>query len=497
MSYIKDLFRFEFESDSSASYLVLRNVEEDKLQKLQVEMIEQNPNADIIPLSIRVKNNEYMIFYNITSKITLNQLLKRQSLKKNEFLDLLISISKTISECKNYYAYDKNFAIDGDLIYVNPANLDASLIYIPVSFQVSFKDVFIDFVKKLIDDVVRIDENEDLGFIQKIRVQLREDIFSMQEFIRILSGFRYKNDAKDDPNKNYIQETMLRNNQNNVIDTGKNDLGKGRDNLIELKTPKAEVREQKSVINIPRKSNNTFVPMRDNSSTGSSGTILAYSKNSIYAAIGLQAAGILVLIISVIGVLKSVKQDFSLVLGVGIVVGAIDFLIMRKLLDKDKMIPVHKNESRSVDDRCKEKVADAKPDVLKGPEGGVRSPINEPGTEILCDNCKDDTVLLKESPSLPYLIGKNEGKNIKIIINKDSFLIGRLKSQVDCEINNSSISKVHTEIIKKEGRYYIKDLNSSNGTYVNSERIKSNFEFEIKNHDVIRIANMEFEFCAV
>lgn len=496
MSYIKDLFRFEFESDSSASYLVLRNAQEDKLQKLQVEMMEQNPNSGIIPLSLRVKNNEYMIFYNITSKITLNQLLKRKSLKKNEFLDLLISISKTISECKNYYAYDKNFAIDGDLIYVNPANLDTSLIYIPVSFQVSFKDVFIDFVKKLIDDVVRIDENEDMGFIQRIRVQLREDIFSMHEFIRVLNGFRYKSDAKDDPNKNYIHETMVRNNQNNVMDIGKNDSSKQK-SAINIPPPAVGEKRQKA-----QKSNNTFVPMRDNSSTDSSGTILVYPKNLIYAAIGLQAAVIIVLVISFIGVLKSRNQDFTIVLGVGIVVGAIDFLIMRKLLDKNKMIPASRSENRSkgdrnIGDRYIKKVEDAKPDVVKVLEGGIRGPVNEPGTEILCDNCKDDTVLLKEVTGLPYLIGKNDGENIRIIINKDSFLIGRLKSQVDCEINNSSVSKIHSEIIKKEGHYYIKDLNSSNGTYVNSERIKSNFEFEIKNHDVIRIANVEFEFCGV
>jgi hypothetical protein len=509
MSYLQDIFRFEFESDSSSSYLVLRNVDENKLQKLQVEMIEQNPSVNIIPLSLRAKNNEYMIFYNITSKITLNQLLKRKSLKKNEFLDLLISTAKTISECKNYYAYDKNFAIDGDLIYVNPANLDASLIYIPVNFQVSFKEVFIDFVKKLIDDVVSLEENEDLGFIQKIRVQLREDIFSMQEFIRLLIGFRYKDEEKDDSHNNFLQETVIEENQKNVNDLKKNNLVKDMDNSSESKISNAAVAERKFVINIPpppggvsktkiERPNNIFIPKGGNFAGDSTDTIMVYPKNSIYAAIGFQAVAILMLIFSVIGVLKSENQDFTIVLGVGIVVGAIDFLIMRNLLDKNKMIPMNKTENRAISNRFKENSKDREPDDKeKEYAEGLGGVTNDPGTEILYDNCKDDTVILKETPNMPYLLGKNDGKSIKVMINKDSFLIGRLKSQVDCEINNSSVSKIHTEIIKREGCYYIKDLNSSNGTYVNSQRIKSNFEFEIKNHDIIRIANMEFKFCSV
>ena len=105
---------------------MIRDLEEDKLQKLQIEMFEQNPNVNIVPLSLRIKDNEHMIFYNITSKITLGTLLKRKIFKKDEFLDLLISISKTILDCKNYYAYDKT-SIVKRMIYVNPANFGSGL----------------------------------------------------------------------------------------------------------------------------------------------------------------------------------------------------------------------------------------------------------------------------------------------------------------------------------------------------------------------------------
>jgi len=519
MSYLKEMFRFEFESDSSSSYLVIRNVEENKLQKLQIEMIEQNPHVNIVALSLRIKNNEYMIFYNITSKITLGKLLKRKNFKKDEFLDLLISISKTILDCKNYYAYDKNFAIDEDMIYVNPANLDAALIYIPINFQVSFKDVFVQFIKRLIDDLVRIDENEDLGVLQRIRIQLREDIFSMQDFVNFLTEFRYKKDTRSDSNKDFSHEEIYpKNNIQNMIDRQKNSMDMERDNFREIKLPRTQA-SQKAAINIPhspstnklkdQKTSNIFIPLNSNSNSNSeSKDMLVYPKKSIYAAIVLQALVILIIVISLIGIMKSQKQDFSILLGVVIILGAVDFLIMRNLFDSKKMIPSNKmdkqqdymnpNDNQS-DSKAKEKGLRPKENHLNavGNEYNLNrkiTQVKDVNTEILCDNGKDDTVILKDTPNFPYLLCKSDGKNMKIVINKSSFLIGRLKDEVDCEIKNSSVSKIHTEIIKRDGSFFIKDLNSSNGTYVNSERLKSNFEVEIKNHDIIRIANIEFEF---
>lgn len=523
MSYLKDMFRFEFESDSSSSYLVIRDVEENKLQKLQIEMFEQNPNVNIVPLSLRIKNNEYMIFYNITSKITLGKLLKRKIFKKDEFLDLLISISKTILDCKNYYAYDKNFAIDEEIIYVNPANLEAAMIYIPINFQVSFKDVFVQFVKRLIDDLVRIDENEDLGFLHRIRIQLRKDIFSMQDFVNLLNAFRYKKDTGSDSDKEVSQKKIYpQNNNQNMINLQKNSIVGERDSSGDIKLSKTQT-SQKAAINIPpsqstnklkdQKTNNIFIPGNIiNSNQENKDKMLVYPKKSIYAAIVLQVLVLLIIVISLIGILKSQKQDFSILLGVAIILGAVDFLIMRNLFDSKKKIPSNKNDKQQYyvnrmenqsDSDFREKALRPKENYSNhvGNEYNLNrkldrqiSPVKDVRTELLCDNGKDDTVILKDTLNLPYLLSKNDGINMKIVINKNNFLIGRLKDEVDYEIKNSSVSKIHTEIIKRDGTYFIKDLNSSNGTYVNSERLKSNFEVEIKNHDIIRIANIEFEF---
>ncbi|MCF6459793.1 FHA domain-containing protein [Clostridium sp. Cult3] len=52
------------------------------------------------------------------------------------------------------------------------------------------------------------------------------------------------------------------------------------------------------------------------------------------------------------------------------------------------------------------------------------------------------------------------------------------------------ISKRHLIIVEDEGNFYLEDLNSSNGTYLNGDRIMD--VVELKNGDTIRVGQVEF-----
>lgn len=99
---------------------------------------------------------------------------------------------------------------------------------------------------------------------------------------------------------------------------------------------------------------------------------------------------------------------------------------------------------------------------------------------------EEETILLKEDESYPVL----EFKEKKVLINKDSFLIGRAKQLVDYAIPYAlNMGRVHAEIIREEDQYYIIDVNTKNGTYLNGERIPSQSKQLITKGDCIQIAN--------
>ena len=60
--------------------------------------------------------------------------------------------------------------------------------------------------------------------------------------------------------------------------------------------------------------------------------------------------------------------------------------------------------------------------------------------------------------------------------------------------NNRTVSRKHAVIIWKNKKYYISDLGSANGTFVNGIEVKEGMEFELKNKDRIMLANEVLEF---
>jgi predicted component of type VI protein secretion system len=83
--------------------------------------------------------------------------------------------------------------------------------------------------------------------------------------------------------------------------------------------------------------------------------------------------------------------------------------------------------------------------------------------------------------------GKQEGKSIEIKLPQ--FLIGR---DPQCHLRPASalISKRHCALIQRDGKAFIRDFGSTNGTYVNDERVEG--ERELKHDDQLKIGPIQF-----
>ncbi len=83
---------------------------------------------------------------------------------------------------------------------------------------------------------------------------------------------------------------------------------------------------------------------------------------------------------------------------------------------------------------------------------------------------------------------------INFTINNSEFVIGKNAAQVDGVISfNKAISRVHCKISYQNGSYFITDLGSANGTYVNNSRIVAHQTKLLNSGDIIRLANTDFK----
>lgn len=92
--------------------------------------------------------------------------------------------------------------------------------------------------------------------------------------------------------------------------------------------------------------------------------------------------------------------------------------------------------------------------------------------------------LINRKDSLPFKI--NEYYTID-----EELRLGRRGSN-DIIIKNPYVSKNHFKIVKDEDNYFLEDLDSANGTYLNGEILED--AVELRNGDMLKIGNIEFLF---
>jgi len=104
-----------------------------------------------------------------------------------------------------------------------------------------------------------------------------------------------------------------------------------------------------------------------------------------------------------------------------------------------------------------------------------------------------------------YPIAVNNSAYLKLINRKDTLpfkvkeyyslgdevTLGRANNN-QIIIKDPYISKKHLRIVKDEGKYYLEDFNSANGTFLNGEKVMD--VVCLKNGDRITVGQVEFLF---
>jgi pSer/pThr/pTyr-binding forkhead associated (FHA) protein len=89
--------------------------------------------------------------------------------------------------------------------------------------------------------------------------------------------------------------------------------------------------------------------------------------------------------------------------------------------------------------------------------------------------------------SLVVSQGPHKGRVIPVSLPQ--FLVGR-DSKCHLRPASQSISKRHCELLNRGEKWFLRDLNSTNGTFVNDEQVTG--EREIQDGDILKIGPLEF-----
>jgi hypothetical protein len=84
---------------------------------------------------------------------------------------------------------------------------------------------------------------------------------------------------------------------------------------------------------------------------------------------------------------------------------------------------------------------------------------------------------------LDVLDGSMKGQ--RMVLSQQPMTIGRADDNAIC-LKDPSVSSHHARVDFYQGKYYISDLQSSNGTYVNNQRVE---QAQLNNQDVVALGS--------
>lgn len=85
------------------------------------------------------------------------------------------------------------------------------------------------------------------------------------------------------------------------------------------------------------------------------------------------------------------------------------------------------------------------------------------------------------------------GKSNKIPVGKFPFRIGKMAGVTDYRVLKTTVSRKHADIVKEQGKFFVVDLNSTNGTYLNGKKVQAGVKDELTNGAALRLADTEFK----
>lgn len=131
----------------------------------------------------------------------------------------------------------------------------------------------------------------------------------------------------------------------------------------------------------------------------------------------------------------------------------------------------------------------------RGSRASVNQMVFEPMEESIPETVRHTTFLgqNKEKKKMGKLVYMGEEVKREIYLDKDIYCIGSQKD-ADIIIGKETVSRLHARINKSDGVYYIEDLNSRNGTWVNGKLLHYMEKISLRDGDVIAFADERFRY---
>lgn len=450
----------------------------------QLNMINNHGDRGLAQVDKYVFNNITHLKYNVHGHKSLEEYIKSTEVNIDTFRKIFNQIANIVKNCQDLLLESNNFVLEKDCIFINESNLSIKLINLPLmdTYNDDINNKYTELASDIMTSVImsgKVQSGSGEFMIDANKLILDRNI-SIEEFVEFINKFENKKEKIHEYNEPKPQQTILK----------EKEIVKPQRQPSEIKPYKPEVKTQ------PR-SHKPKVPVKktveDKKQNSEPKTVekLKYKTSRIIGAIVIQPImiGIILSIFLLSGV--SIIQ-----IGLGILgVLLIDIIIVKNLLDpakKQKVKVIVKDDKTT---STKKKATKQKKEDVSSKNKKTSTSIKNVSTNVekFKNLSSDDTEYLDDATALLSEDAYLQNKNGDIVYLSDNFVIGR-HAQLQEWITSKNIGRIHAQIIKHNGTYFIEDLESKNGTSLNGVKLNPNESMELSDGDIISLPELTITF---
>ena len=178
--------KISYETMGCSSYMTVTCPSEADIINYQLEMILSNEIKNFLSVSRQIMDGEMVLYYNITSRIPLSQVLEKRKLKRKELIRLIEGAIAAIRDASEFRLPGEEIIMEAEYIYVNPATCEPAFLFLPIQ-GASKREL-----KDLISDLVFCDQIEmsNDNLIQILLKELNSQPFSLDRLENSIKPYR-------------------------------------------------------------------------------------------------------------------------------------------------------------------------------------------------------------------------------------------------------------------------------------------------------------------
>lgn len=451
------------------------------VDRYTIRMMSRNQISGLLPFQEKWMNGENRYYYDITSKQPLGRLLEYRNMTGEEIHAFVSGFLNAMRQMERFLLDENQICLEPEYIYVEPESFQCTLMLIPGKYE-NFTDGFRALCQYLLDYVNQNDGNAVILAFSVFKESQKEN-FGMEDIGRCLQQTERNVLLEDYAGGNEPSKHVVKNTETqevlpvSVYREKENDSGLRYEDIFASEDSRYEetLRREKQGRSL------RFVPFA--------------------CVVGMILLPILMILT---GGMERLIQFKWYLLGIEVlsVCGIALFWDRREEGDKTSIFQADKTPILQKDDRGVDIKKTRQPfkDVCSWEREEEADPaqITIPEEESWNREQKEDnlqTVLLTARP----VSGKSRclvpvGGGEEILIRYFPFLIGKKKGIVDFCLNESGISRLHIKLEEDGDRYYVTDLNSTNGTMVDGVWLEANERKELPIGGELILAASRFYF---